>query len=195
MPTAVLYTTTDNIRAALGVSIKEIADAQITDASIADQITVKLASLYPTHATLATDNGFPSGPAPGGHPTADEAFTWIVLKLFCMYYGAELLLAAAQTLLAQTITDGQSSQARFQSDDLDETIDRIGSRADYYAGILNPDYSAEKGLGFALLGVVTPTYNPVTGCPPKIEGPIFPWMYPAIVQGDILLLENYGLWI
>jgi hypothetical protein len=155
----VSYTTTDNIRAALGVSDVELLDTLIINASIADQIEVKLSEVFPGAAALAALN---AQPPPDPPPTDADVLQWKILKLFCMYYGAVCVLTAGQTILFQSITDSQTTNMRF-GDDIADLTDRIQSRVDLYLGLLNPAYSTDSGLGFGLIGVSRPCKDPVTG--------------------------------
>lgn len=159
MPTIILYTNTDKIRAVLGVSSSELSDQRIIDTQLDLQLAVRLADVFPAHVALAALNATVV-PTPGPLPL--DVFNWQVLQLYCAYYCAVCLLPAAQTIFFQQLTDGQTTQSRFQSDDVQMTIDRIWSRADLYAGTLNPAYSGVKGLGYQIIGVATPLYNPVT---------------------------------
>lgn len=151
----VLYTTTNAIRAALGTSEKEISDAQITDLGVEDQITLRLISVYPTHAALAVT-------VEGGGGTDDEKLTYKKLKLYCQYEGACALLPQLQLLTFAKISDGDAEMQRMVTNSLEETIARIRGRRDEFAGDLNPDLVLDSSLaGAALFGRSSPDRNPV----------------------------------
>ena len=160
MPTPVSYTNTDNIRAALGVSAVEMSDQRIIDTQIEMQLGLRLTQVCTTDPeTIKTD-----GTSVGA--TQDQKNLWYALQLYCMYYGAVLMMPALQMLVAATVTDSETTNTRFGVDDIQATIDRITGRADYYAGLLNPAYETST-LGFTMVGVVSPSYDPVTNWPPK----------------------------
>lgn len=182
MSLPILYTTTDRIRAALGVSAKEILDQQIVDTAIDDQLMFELITVYPGAAVIKAK-------IDASTATPDEQQTYKIIQLYCMYQGAYIMLTSAQTLLFQQIGDGQTSQTRFQSDDLQNNITRVQARATLYAGALNPVYGCAAGLGFSLIGVVSPAYNPVTDRTNGIQlGPML-W---SCMNSDMALLIRCG---
>lgn len=152
--TDVLYTTTDKIRAVLGVSDTELTDAQITNLSVAEQLELKLNKLYPDHvalkavidATTATD---------------EQKLIWKNILLWCQFAGAVCMLPSVQFWIAQKITDGDVEMQRFQKDNLQDTIDRITGMQDQYANEINPDVGG-AGASTTLFSIVEPDYDPVT---------------------------------
>lgn len=156
MAIEVLYTNTDAIRSALGVTASEIADAQITDLGISDQLLFSLETVYPDYATLKTA-------IDGGSATDAEKRLWKALQLFCMYESAYIMTPELQTLLAQKITDGDAEMQRFQKDNLEDTISRIIQARNKYVSILtaaNTGIIAPKTL--VHFGTAQPAYDPVT---------------------------------
>lgn len=158
----VLYTTTDQIRAALGITDREASDVQITDANVILQLTVDLQDVYPDHAAL-------HAAATGGSPTPSDTYLDSVLILYCQYQSCIYLLAAVQMLTAQKITDGDFEMDRFQKDNLQQTIDRITALRDRYRKILTDasGTGGTTGTTFSQLAVSSPSYDPVlnTGTP------------------------------
>ena len=155
--TDILYTTTNGIRAALGVDDSEVADSQITDLGVLSILTLELHSNFPTHAALAAAN------APGQTPTDEQKLQFMTLQLYCQYECAVQMLPHFQMLVAQKITDSDIETQRFQKDNLSDTIARITAQRDKYLGLLNPDAGLPAGtLAVAVLGIVVPTYDPVT---------------------------------
>lgn len=151
----VLYTTTDSIRAAIGVSDAEIQDKQILDLNVEDQLVLYLEQVYPDYEALADAN------APGKSPTKKQASDWKKLKLLCQYAGAVLLMLAGQNILVHSLTDGGTTMARFGRNDLDTTLARLERRRDeLLAALLEDDLS---GASFRLLARASPSYDPVTG--------------------------------
>ncbi len=168
MTVAVLDVTTDNIRAALGLSEVELSDSRIADSMLEFQIQIKVRSVYPNYDTLKAV-----------HVAPDDAKLWVLVQLYEMYCGAVFMLPQCQLIFAQLMMDGETSMARFQNNNLQDTIDRIVGQADLYAGLLNPTLYG-VGLGFKVLNTATPNYDPVTGYPDF-------WLNPTILT-DVGLL-------
>jgi hypothetical protein len=151
--TPILYTTTAQIRASLGVTEREIMDVQITDLNVRDQLVFSLKNVYPDHSVLWNK----------ANPTDDEKLLKTALILFCQYEAAVIMAAQLQMLTAQKISDGDAEMQRFQKDNLDETIQRISNLRDRYAGELKasvPGFQATAAI--AHFGTTQPTYDPVT---------------------------------
>ena len=156
MPTDILYTTTDAIRAALGVTVNEIADPQIVNLGISDQLDFSLEGVYPDHVNLKAK-------IDGNTATDAEKRLWKALVLFCQYEAAYIMCAQLQMLTAQKITDGDAEMQRFQKDNLDETISRILQYRNRYAGILTEGQTNSSTLlTLNHFGTAQPAYDPVT---------------------------------
>lgn len=153
----VLYTTTEAIRAAIGVTNKEVDDVQITDLNTADQIEISLEGVYPAHVAL-------KAAIDGGTPTPEQVRLYKLLKLYCQYEGAVICLMAGQHLLAQKITDGDAEMQRFNKDNMQDTLNQIMSMRDRYRGLLSVGVVTPTVTMATLpiLTAVTPGYDPVT---------------------------------
>ena len=173
---AILYTTTDRIRGALGVSENEISDQRIVDTAIEDQLTVRLSVIRPDHAAIKT-----AGEAVGA--TDAEKLLYKILQLYCMYFGAATMLNAAQTLLFQEVTDAETTNTRFKPNDISELIDNVMGQMGLYEGMLNDEYEQANGPGYMVASIASPAYNPVTNNQPPV----------AFLAADLKLLELYGL--
>ncbi len=157
----ILYTTTDHIRAALGVTDREVSDVQITDVNVDLQLSIDLAGVYPDHAAL-------HAAAIGGSPTATQLYLDKVLTLYCQYQAATYLLASLQMLVAHRLSDGDFEMARFEQDSLDSTVQRVSALRDRYRKILTDSSGVTTaGQAFSQLAVSSPGYDPVlnTGTP------------------------------
>lgn len=150
---ALLYTTTQAVRASLGVSDIELTDVQITDLGVVSQLTLDLVEVFPDHATLAA--------IPEQDRTAEETLNFIRLGLYSQYQVAVYLLPAIQLWAVQKLSDGDAEQTRFMPANLQDTIDRITGLRDKYAGQLNPDLVI-NGAAFNVFTLVQPAYDPVT---------------------------------
>lgn len=177
MPTAILDVNTDNIRAALGLTAVELTDSAIINARVADQLTLRLAIMFPGYAALKAA----AVPGPG---TAAQQQQWLAAQLFEMCQGAMFLVPQCQLLMAQTMMDGETTMSRFQNSNLDDTIDRLQGQADLYAAFLNPAYDPANGMGFKIVNSAAPVYNPVTGFPNI-------WGLPSILA-DLTYLGVYN---
>ena len=151
---AVLYTNTNSIRAAIGVSDIEVSDTQITDLNVEDQLILYLNEVYPQYEALSDANEV------GQNPTPEQAKDWLKLKLLCQYAAAVILLQAGQYLLAQSITEGGTIMSRFSKEDIVTTLERLEAKRDEFLGSLigsgavytyNPFVKGE------------PDYDPVVG--------------------------------
>lgn len=131
---AVLYTNTDQIRSALGISLEDMPDTVITDRSLATELSVDLHTWLPTHATIAADVS-----------TAQAVFLSDSLKLYCAYFCAAAI-AESPLAFIQKISDGKNSADRFTNLDWKEIVNGLTSRM--------------AGFKQAILAVVSPT-NPL----------------------------------
>lgn len=154
----VMYITSDNIRAALGLSEVELEDTQITNLLVADQLKIDLPDVYPDYEALKTAVDGPS-------PTPEQVRLYAVLKLWMTYQGAVYLLPELQTLAAQKITDSSTEMQRFIPNNLQETRDQITGQRDKYQAILQTaaGITTVAETAFAIMGVSNPTYDPVAG--------------------------------
>jgi hypothetical protein len=121
----ILYTTSDSIRAALGVTEREISDGQLTALNTADQISIDLDEVYPDHAAAEIA-------AAGLTPTDLQLRTFSLIKLYCQYQGAVVVLPGFQNFIPQKLTDGGFEQQRFEKDNIEKTKAEIIGRRDKY---------------------------------------------------------------
>lgn len=145
----VLYTSTEKVRAVLGLSSVELEEAYLADINLEDMLLLELEDVYPDHEALFA--------AIGGTPTADETRTWRILQLYCTHRAATFLLPQFQMIVDKRRSDGDFQGDRFGAD-LEAFRNHIKAEADRYQNLLNPD------LTFVLnpFGAVDPDYDPVT---------------------------------
>lgn len=152
----VLYTTTEAIRAALGVTVKDVSDSQLTDLNLTDQLSLELDAVYPDHAAAKTA-------AEDVSPSAAEVRVFKIIKLFCQYQGAVFTLPGYQNLIAQKVSDGGFEMQRFVKDDIEKTKVEILSMRDKYKSLLELELdSTDTQAPYAVLVVAVPNYDPVT---------------------------------
>lgn len=152
----VFYTTTEAVRAALGVTDKEVEDSQMADLGLEVQLELETDIVYPAHVALKTaiDNLT---------ATAEEIKVWKTLQLFCQYQAAVFMLPGIQNLIPQKLTDGDFEMQRFIKDSLKDTENKIIELRDKYRGLLNSTSFSVTALIHNPLMLSTPTYDPVTG--------------------------------
>lgn len=152
MSAAILYTNTDAIRAAVGVTTKEYPDGMLKDQGLETQIRVDVYGWLPTHATL-----YATGTANGA--TDAEVHQKDLLVLYCVFCGAvrlvEMIMAAREK-----VGDGKSEVQRFDID-WAALLEALNKRKDSYRAeleeLVNP---TDATIGY--FGLATPDYDPVT---------------------------------
>lgn len=147
----ILYSNTAAIRAAIGVTDKELPDALFTDQQLELQTKTSLYQWLPSYATHY-EAGFESG------ATADAEHVTNLLTLYCLYYGAvrsiEMILA-----MRQSVSDGKQEVARFAIDWL-ALLETMKARLAEIVDALN-DVLNLSSAGTAYFGLASPTYDPV----------------------------------
>lgn len=152
------YTSYDNVRAALGIPAKELADATLALSLYVNSLELALVAVDTDMITDFTT-------ASGQSTVASLAFVKS-LNNFAAYYVAQM---CSSLLLTKSVTDGKAGFIR-QSDrgylDAMARLDRESSRA---SADLRTKYDAYAGTSTAVvvpptfLGVSTPSTDPVTG--------------------------------
>ena len=151
--TDLFYTTTDEVRAVLGLTDKELKDKMILDAGTLDALALALLDHFPDHDALVQR-------VAGTGATPDDDRLWLLLKGYCRYEAACHLLPQFQMIVVKKITDGDVEMLRFGPDDLAQFVANIRSRRDEYLRGLDPEFFATTAFyGF---GVSVPAYDPVT---------------------------------
>lgn len=154
----ILYTTTDAVRAAIGVTDVEVTDKQILDLNIEDQLVLFLEDVYPNYEALAEANETGADPP----PTSAQISDWKKLKLTCQYAAAVILLQAGQYLLVQAVTEGGTNMSRFSRNDIETTLARLmGMRDQFLVSLTGVDPVTAYVVSPLVRGV--PNYDPVCG--------------------------------
>ena len=95
--------------------------------------------------------------------TPEEEHTWKILSQYVKYEAAAFLLPQFQMLVVQKISDGDVEMARFQNNNLQDTINRILTMRDKYKNMLRGDAGLlPVSVGLGLFSTVQPSYDPVT---------------------------------
>lgn len=152
MGASILYTSTDAIRAVVGVTETEVPDAMITDQHLEMQLKTSLYGWLPTYAAIYTDGT-------GATPTAEQEYMKDLLVSYCMFFGGvrivEMILA-----LRESVGDGKSQVTRFDLNfgELLSTLKgRMSEAQEALKEVLNPSSG-----GTSYFGAATPDYDPVS---------------------------------
>ena len=147
IPSTQVYTSTDKIRASLGVTEREVSDSQIIDMDMEFRLLSHLEPWLPDHYSLYT-----SGP-----PQVQRGIVLYTTAFCAMEVAKRLALLAAQR-----ISDGKSEVER-QAVDYNALISVL--RADMATAKAFLEAQIGAGTQRTVLnpfGGVTPSYNPVT---------------------------------
>jgi hypothetical protein len=152
MTQAVLYTDTDAIRSAVGVTTREVSDDLLTQQKLESQTKVSLYGWLPDHATR-----YAAGTATDA--TDQEVYVKDLIVLYCTYFGAvrvvEMIMA-----LRRRVGDGKSEVERFDVNWL-ELLEILKGRLDEIQNLLEEELGLSSG-GPSYFGKAVPDYDPVT---------------------------------
>lgn len=151
----ILYTTSESVRAALGITEREVSDAQMSALNLDIQVELDLDIVYPDHATAKTD-------AEGGSATDGQVRIFRLIRMYCQYQGACLMLPGFQNLIPQKLSDGGFEMQRFAKDDLDKTKAEIYGLRDKYKLALELVLDTDADSPTPIMATSTPQFNPVT---------------------------------
>lgn len=149
---AILYTTTDAIRAAVGVTDTEISDKVLTDQLLETQVQTAVYGWLPTHTTIYSEGT-------GASATAEQKYKKDLLVHYCLFYGAvrvvEMIMA-----LRHKVGDGKSEVQRFDVD-WEALLEILKARRDAAQTMLEQIVNPSDG-GTNYFGTASPGYDPVT---------------------------------
>lgn len=134
------WTTTEAVRAALGVDDTEVSDAFLLDQNMNLQLDHDLDQWYADRSALTEiqERG---------------------LRLYSMWFCATLV-ADMWLALPQRISDGKVDLRRFTELDLAELQARAAQKRDYYKGLLDPAPAATNL--YPHVAAASPDYDPVS---------------------------------
>lgn len=159
------YTSFDDIRAALGVSVDEISDATLSLDLFVFNLVSELEGIdlglipYFEPLTLIDIDGAPAG---------DRRF-FQATKLFATYAVAKQACASMPMFGPKEQTDGKASLVRFSQDPYKVTTERVAQQYEAAKVRLETAYAATQNAGAPVisdrpyLSVVSPDYDPVSG--------------------------------
>jgi hypothetical protein len=153
-----LYTDTDQVRSVLGLSSKDLDDAQLVSRKLDTELKLDLVSWLPTHAALyATGNDV--GAADADKNIADA------LVMFSTYFCAGLVGMSLPLGAPQSISDGKNSMARFTPHAWQELTSKSQERMSFYKNLLQELVSTATGAvtNYSQFAGVGLSIDPVTG--------------------------------
>ncbi len=150
-----VYTSTDAVRGAIGLTDNELLDETLVNQGIDDELTVDLDNWLPTHAAL-----FAAGIA--GSATDDEKRVVTYIQLYSQWFVSAQILTVMSLTIPQSISDGQNEMRRFQQTDLDALRTAAVGRMAIYRKYLSDEIGAVVLSSPVLVVGGRPTYDPVT---------------------------------
>ena len=149
------YTTTEAIRASLGIDAEDCPDSYMENSNLELELLVDLDGWLPTHATIFSDGNQAT-------PLAAQRRARDVLVLysqwFCAYEMAKRFLT-----FPQIVSDGKNQLNRFPKVDLEKVAEMAAAQMAKYKGILEEEV-LEQTPSYTpnILIVSTPADDPVS---------------------------------
>ena len=154
-------TTSDAVRALLGISEAELQDTVITAAAVEDELRLDLGTWLPTDVVLETviQEGL------AADEWSDEQKTYLRLAAYAKAFCAHYFVANQDNWRLIRLTDGQVDEQRKSSVDL-EALARylqglMGSHKTAFLALVAP--ATTTPVSMTVMGKARPTYDPVTG--------------------------------
>lgn len=150
------YTTTETIRACLGIDAEDCPDEMIVNSNLELELQVDLGEWLPDHATVYSDGS-------GSGATAAQKMQKTYLLLYAQWYCAAEL-AARFLLVPQIVTDGKAQMNRFSKIDLEKVAEKASARRGRYRQLLDEavNGASDPAASSKLMAISTPAYDPVT---------------------------------
>lgn len=149
------FTTTEAVRAAVGVDHKDLPDQQILDSGIDVELGLDLSVWLPNWKTKLDPS----------NPTDEQTTLKTAIQTYCKWWGA---LEYSRKVLAhiQLYSDGKAQMRRFTNFDWATVIETAAGKVAYYKDMiatLDPEVTLEGGDSYTLMSGGIPVYDPVTG--------------------------------
>lgn len=153
-----LYTTTDEVSAALGFDSFDLAESLLVAANLDLQLEYDLDDWLPNHATIWAEGD------PGGTPTAEQTKKRNVLELYSQWCIA-WMVARKRPLYIQIYTDGKTQMNRYDFD-LQEVIDMCAAEKNKWMDLLLELEDRQSEIDEAIhspVAISPPDFDPITG--------------------------------
>lgn len=157
------FTSLDDIRAALGVSIDEIEDATISLPLYENNLAVELDEIS---LTLTADYATVKA---SSSPSAAETRFLRIMQVFCSYVVARQLTVSLPLFSPKEITDGKASMVRHAQSPYKDTILEVKTQYETYKTRLQDAYELISSVAAPVSSPITqilavsPSYDPITG--------------------------------
>lgn len=145
MAIQILYTTSDAIRAAIGIDEDDLSDAIVAGQFLDLLMMEGLQDVMPDYETQAD--------------ASDTVLNR--LKLWCTYFGALSLVSDAQLGIPMKIQANTDAMQRFQID-FEKLKENLAAKVAWVEAKLNPDFSNAVSRP-QLIGAAAPDYDPIVG--------------------------------
>lgn len=144
-----LYTNSDSVRAAAGVSEAEFPDPFLAARNLDMELRMDLQSWLPTHSAIFATT-----------TTEEEQRLHDALVLYSMNFLAAQLLSSPLSVLSE-LSDGSNSMKRAAG--FEEALRIVGAAARKYRDLLLEATTGQTPAPWSPLGLSEPSYDPVTG--------------------------------
>lgn len=149
-------TTSDQVRAVFGASVKDLAESVFTNFDLDTELKLDLREFCTTYQAIIDDSGH-------GLTAADRLLAYDMLKTYAKYWCALTISSGAQFSILQKVTDGSNEGQRFKEESLAEFRGNLGAKTAKLRTSITEIVSSTVDATPSLFGVANSGYNPVTG--------------------------------
>jgi len=153
--TILALTDTDEVRSALGVDDKDIADVLITRLTPENDLQADLMDWVPTYQTIISEGT-------AGSPTDAQTLKYLKLKLYAKYSISAIFASSGGNSILQKLSDGSNEAARFTQPSLEKLKIDLQRRADDARASLELLITPTTAASYTHFGSAAPSYDPVT---------------------------------
>lgn len=148
-------TTTEQVRATLGVTSSDLPDSVIIDFDVETDLSIELVDWLPEYEAIRDNSG---------HSVPAESYQYVlsVLKLYCKFWAAARMAVSAQNYILQRLSDGDNEGHRFTNESLGELRKNLELLSDRYKQQVVSKLTTPQTAVANLFSVVTPSYDPVS---------------------------------
>jgi hypothetical protein len=154
---AITYTSYDSLRGVLGIDDSEIEDERFDSLNLQLLMEAELKSWLPDHETIWQEGQDPSA-------TDEQSFLANVLSLWAQYFCAAQITDVG-TNFFQSMTDGEATFKRFDVNFESLSIMFRKKARNWKETLLELTDTSEdiEIKGLSIMGISSPSYDPVTG--------------------------------
>ena len=149
------YTSTEAIRACLGIDAEDCPDTYMTDSNLELELLTDLDGWLPTHATIFSEGN-------GATPTAAQLRYRNILILYSQWFGAYEMAKRFLTF-PQIVSDGKNQINRFPKVELEKVAELAAAQMAKYKGLLDEEVNGNVVVNQPpIMLVSTPVDDPVS---------------------------------